>query len=664
MSDDLVVYDSEQPDSKRRALASARFIPQEHLDRQGYHRGDFWLGRTLRGKPFGWNEDMNLLTCAGPGAGKGVSTVVPNLLEFPGSAVVVDPKGELATMTAAYRRDILGHKVIVLDPARTANISDDLRGTYNPFDALDPADPYITTVAQVIASGIVVPNPKSQDPFWDNAALDFIQSCILYMVRHYPPALRTLMKLRETVSLGDKALFEAYVKERQEKHPKYKPAPGDDFEFFLQAMYDTADFGGVVSETAAKIMRMGDNTRGSVLSTASTHLDFVKSPELWDVLASNPDPSRTFRLRELRRQDRPLTVYLCLPVDMMPRQGRWFRMIVSQMTQFLERTGGNFDKRRDHPILMMIDEFYQLGHLPSIANTLTYARSSGLRMWLIVQDLNQVKANYPDTWETIIGACGIKQFFGVNDSFTAEYVSKLIGDQEIDVPSITVTETSSETESRNNSETEGVGTTETTGRNWSRSSGRSGSHTDTHGTNSSTSSTLGTSQNHTASQGDSYGGGISYGHNAATLGKGLNTRETHGGSTNLNFSKNTGSSNSLGSSFSSSKSLGQSHSSSDTQGWNESSSEGGSESTSQNRNTSKTLGWGSSLSKGKNYGLTFSKQARRLLRPEDVMLSFTKDNLVQLTHIRDHGGMLLFRTPFYADPAFQQLLTQGANDDD
>ena len=127
MNNDVLVFGEDQPKYNRRALASARCIPQEYLDRQGYRKGDFWLGRTLNGRPFGWNEEMNLLTCAGPGAGKGVSTVVPNLLEFPGSAV---PKGELASMTDAFRRDVLGQKVIVLDPAREW-----LRGWYSPCKA-------------------------------------------------------------------------------------------------------------------------------------------------------------------------------------------------------------------------------------------------------------------------------------------------------------------------------------------------------------------------------------------------------------------------------------------------------------------------------------------------------------------------------------------------
>jgi len=606
MGNDLAIPDRTPP--PHRPLATGRLIPQDKLDRQRYCPGDFWLGRTLSGKSFGWKDDMNLLTCAGPRAGKGVSVVVPNLLEFPGSAVVVDPKGELATLTARHRRDRLGQKVIVLDPARSADVPDELRGTYNPFDELDGDDPFAITAAQVIASGIVTPNPKAREPFWDDSAVDLIQSAILYMLKYYPAEDRTLMKLRETVALGDRQGYGDWAKGRRELDPQFVDEPSGPFDFMIDGMYDTPDFGGVVRETAAKIARMGEQTRGSVMSTAATHLDFVKSPELWDVLRTSGDPGRTFQFRELRRQDRPLTVYLCLPVDMMHRQGRWFRMIIAQMIKFIERT--EFDKSRDMPILMMIDEFFQLGPMPSIINTLTYSPGFGLRLWLIVQDLNQLKANYPDTWETIIGACGIKQFFGVNDLTTAKYVSELLGEEEIDLPSVTIGTSRTLTESENCSVAAGESRSDTAG--WS------------------TSESEGTSTSRGVGSSSGRSGNVRHPSADATA-----PRLPAGG-------WNTGASRSSNSGSSASTSTGQS----------------GSYTFGTSR--TETIGTGTSSASGENRGYTITHQARKLLHPEEVLRAFTRDNLVQLLHIRDHGGGLLLRTPFYADPFFAPLLEERA----
>ena len=150
---------------QRRKLATSKLIPQDKLDRQGYEKGDFWFGRSINGNAFGWHEDLNLLTCAGPRAGKGVAAVIPNLLLFPGSAVVIDPKGELATETAKYRQESLGQKIIVLDPAKVANVPDQMIGTYNPIAQLNADSPDVVSAANSLAAGIVVPNPKAKDPF-------------------------------------------------------------------------------------------------------------------------------------------------------------------------------------------------------------------------------------------------------------------------------------------------------------------------------------------------------------------------------------------------------------------------------------------------------------------------------------------------------------------
>ena len=60
------------------------------------------LGKRA-GRLIGWNDDRHVMTIAGSRAGKGVSLIEPNLIFYEGSALVVDPKGELARHTAGRR---------------------------------------------------------------------------------------------------------------------------------------------------------------------------------------------------------------------------------------------------------------------------------------------------------------------------------------------------------------------------------------------------------------------------------------------------------------------------------------------------------------------------------------------------------------------------------
>ena len=53
---------------------------------------------------------MPLMTIAGPRQGKGVSTIIPNLLVYAGSMLVLDVKGENFAWTGEARRRRLGQR--------------------------------------------------------------------------------------------------------------------------------------------------------------------------------------------------------------------------------------------------------------------------------------------------------------------------------------------------------------------------------------------------------------------------------------------------------------------------------------------------------------------------------------------------------------------------
>jgi type IV secretion system protein VirD4 len=86
-------------------------------------------------------------------------------------------------------------------------------------------------------------------------------------------------------------------------------------------------------------------------------------------------------------------------------------------------------------VLVIMDEFYQLGRLKIIQNAMSLARGYGLQMSLILQDLTQLQEWYKDSWETFLGNAGIRQFFAPRENTTAEYVSKLCGETTVTVSS-------------------------------------------------------------------------------------------------------------------------------------------------------------------------------------------------------------------------------------
>jgi type IV secretion system protein VirD4 len=87
------------------------------------------------------------------------------------------------------------------------------------------------------------------------------------------------------------------------------------------------------------------------------------------------------------------------------------------------------------PVVFLMDEFATLGYMRSIENAVGQIRGFGVQLWVVLQDLNQLKALYRDRWETFLGKAGTVQFFGLNDHFTTQYVSRVLGEQTILVTS-------------------------------------------------------------------------------------------------------------------------------------------------------------------------------------------------------------------------------------
>lgn len=79
-------------------------------------------------------------------SGKGLS-IASNLYNWEGSAIIVDIKGEIADMTAGYRRDVMGQDVYIINPS-----SGESSHQFDPFRELE-------TDEQIISAALAFMNP-------------------------------------------------------------------------------------------------------------------------------------------------------------------------------------------------------------------------------------------------------------------------------------------------------------------------------------------------------------------------------------------------------------------------------------------------------------------------------------------------------------------------
>jgi hypothetical protein len=189
-----------------------------------------------------------------------------------------------------------------------------------------------------------------------------------------------------------------------------------------------------------------------------------------------------FQLSELKTRPEGLSLYLSLPERYMSTHYRWLRMMIALTVTEMEKVRGR--PAAGHPVLMLLDEFAGLKRMEVIEHAVAQIAGYGVKMFFVLQSLEQLKGVYNDNWETFLANSGLKVFFNLEENFSRDYVSKLIGETEVVREVRSASDTMGETEStsrstsRSTSENRGrsssVGTSESEGTNSSVNTGTSG----------------------------------------------------------------------------------------------------------------------------------------------------------------------------------------------
>jgi type IV secretion system protein VirD4 len=340
----------------------------------------------------------HVLTVAPTRAGKGVSAVIPSLLDYRGAVLVTDPKGENYAVTARWRQAALGHTVHAFDPFDVAGG----KATYNPLDLIDAASAEAVDDARLLADMLVLPGAREgEQAFWNEEARGVLTGLILHVAANAPAEMRTLTHVRELLT-----------------------APPEPFADLLKEMQASQAVDGLVARAAARLLQKAPKERSGVISTAQSHTHFLDSPRMAEVLKRS-----TVDFSQLKRQ--PVSVYLLLPTDRIDAYARWLRLLIACALRATARTAGQPKER----VLFLLDEFAHLGRMHPVQRDIGLAGGFGVTFWLIVQDLSQLKSTYAETWPTFLANVDVLQAFGINDWDTAEYVSKMTGESTIYVES-------------------------------------------------------------------------------------------------------------------------------------------------------------------------------------------------------------------------------------
>ena len=388
---------------------SARFANRKELKKlergKGHEDAGILIGRNPHtGRLLRYDGPAHLITLAPTRAGKGVGTVIPNLLAAERSVLVIDPKGENARIAGEARRRF--GAVHVLDPFE---VSGHPSAAYNPLDRLAPDSLDLGEDAASLTEALVMDPPgQVTEAHWNEEAKAILGGLIMFCVCHEDRDRRSLATVREYLTL-----------------------PPEKLRALLELMQDSDEAGGLIARAANRFLGKADREAASVLSNAQRHTHFLDSPRIAKCLARSD-----FAFSDLRR--RIISVFLVLPPNRMDAYSRWLRLLVSQALQDIARdaealtatTGAqSASQRLSSPTLLLLDEFAALGRLEAVERAMGLMAGYGLQLWPILQDMSQLKDLYGDRANTFIANAGVQQVFGVNDFETAKWLSQMIGQE-------------------------------------------------------------------------------------------------------------------------------------------------------------------------------------------------------------------------------------------
>ena len=381
---------------------SARFAPFLREMETLWKPESILFGRSLYGKHYvlGEDDDRHLLTIAGTRGGKGISNIIPNLLCWPGSALVIDPKGTNALVTAHARgqgggrvkpSDALGQDVHVVDPY---GITDLEPKKYNPLADLDPSNPGIVDDIKFLAEAMIIPSEHVVESHWDASASIIIQGLIAHILTD--PIFRANKQVYLTTCW-------------------YLLNTNDDLDGLWERMSRNPALNGVARSAAALLRNAGDRERGAMLTTTRRNLEWMKSPEVASLLEGED-----FSLLDLKR--RRMTVYLCLPIARLEQQPRLLRMFVNMAFYAISVVPNQPGQKQ---CLFLLDEFYFLGPIRRLIASAGLMAGMGMKLWPIVQNMGQITELYPKNWQAFL--TGTVQMFSISDQHSLDYLVNVLG---------------------------------------------------------------------------------------------------------------------------------------------------------------------------------------------------------------------------------------------
>lgn len=370
-------------------------------------------GGTVKVADKGRLTSQNLLTYGGPEhmilyaptrSGKGVGVVIPNLLNWPDSAVVLDVKKENWTQTAGFRA-ANGQEVFMFDPLEP----DSKTHRWNPLASVRRGTELQVDDLQRLAALFIPLSDK--DPFFDLSARNAFVGVGGYLAEtpELPFALGEIYR-QLTLTSDFAGTFRRHIADRE--------AVGKPLS--MQTVSVLQDF-----------MSKSENTFEGVKGSITSHLGLYVNP-----LVDRATSASDFDFADLRKKN--MTIYVGISPNNISRLAPLFNLF------FQSCVDANMQELPEHnpdlkfKVLMCMDEFAAAGKMQSFKDGIAYFAGYGLKVLTILQSPSQLSDIYGrDAADVYMANAGVEIVYTPKLQKDAKDLSDALGTRSVDTTSET-----------------------------------------------------------------------------------------------------------------------------------------------------------------------------------------------------------------------------------
>lgn len=422
----MAVAFARKPKATKDLHGTAKWATEKEIKEMGYfdgsgvYVGGWWNQKNKTQYYLRHNGPEHILCFAPTRSGKGVGLILPTLLAWEGSTVVLDIKGENYSLTSGFLKT-QGHVILRFDPSDASQNS----SRFNPLEEIRLGGDRGIADIQQVATMVLDPEGKGLSDYWEKAAFGFFGGAMLHCMIKIMYEQKRCANLYD-VSLmledpdregGPKALFKEMIMSPHEEwlaetFPDMSPEQRQAMHIFC-------------ASAASGMLAKADKEMAGVVSTATSNLALYRDP----VVAANIAAS-DFHIADLMNQETPCNLYLVISPSDISRLRPLLRLFTSQLlgrlTEKMEFGGGGTKVSYKHRLLLMLDEFTSLGKLPIVEHAIAYMAGYGVKGYFIVQDTKQLNAVYGQD-NALMANCHVRIAYAPNLPETADFLSKLTG---------------------------------------------------------------------------------------------------------------------------------------------------------------------------------------------------------------------------------------------